>query len=33
MHKLVDAGILKEINDRQRNRVYIAPEIISIIEV
>jgi len=30
--KLVDAGILKEVAGRKRNRVYYAPSIISIIE-
>jgi Fic family protein len=32
MQKLVEAGILEAVNGRRRNRVYIAPEIISIIE-
>jgi Fic family protein len=32
VNKLVEAGILKEISDRKRNRIYAAPEIISAIE-
>jgi Fic family protein len=32
MLKLVEAGIVREHSGRQRNRVYIAPEIISVIE-
>lgn len=32
MLKLVEAGVLREASGRQRNRVYIAPEVISIIE-
>lgn len=32
MRKLVEAGILREVDNRHRNRVFLAPAIISIIE-
>jgi Fic family protein len=32
VEKIVAAGILKEATGRQRNRIFIAPEIIQIIE-
>jgi hypothetical protein len=32
VEKIVAAGILKEATGRQRNRIFIAPEIIRIIE-
>jgi Fic family protein len=32
IEKLLTAGILKEATGKQRNRVYVAPEIISIVE-
>ncbi|HET8563661.1 MAG TPA: helix-turn-helix domain-containing protein [Candidatus Binatia bacterium] len=30
--KLIEAGILREVTGRQRNRLFAAPEIISIVE-
>jgi Fic family protein len=31
IHKLVEAGILREATGRRRNRIYVAPEILGII--